>query len=58
MILELGHFALLLAVPVALMQMVVPFWGARRRDGALMAVDAPAADRAPVQLLGGPEEKA
>jgi cytochrome c-type biogenesis protein CcmF len=43
MILELGHFALLLALPVALIQTAVPFWGARRRDPALMAVDAPAA---------------
>ena len=43
MIIELGHFALILALLVAGVQMVVPFWGARVRDGRLMAVAEPAA---------------
>ena len=43
MIVELGHFALTLALAVALLQMVVPMIGAQRRDSALMAVAAPAA---------------
>jgi cytochrome c-type biogenesis protein CcmF len=43
MITELGHFALILALLVAGVQMVVPFWGARTRDARLMAVAEPAA---------------
>ena len=43
MIVELGHFALILALLVALFQMVVPAWGARVRDHRLMAVADPAA---------------
>tara|TARA_R110002049_G_scaffold23545_3_gene83349 strand:+ start:69258 stop:71222 length:1965 start_codon:yes stop_codon:yes gene_type:complete len=43
MITELGHFALVLAFGVALIQMVVPMWGAQRRNAALMAVAEPAA---------------
>src|SRR5262245_50391020 len=42
MIVELGHFALILALMVAIVQMVVPFWGARTRNAALMAVAEPA----------------
>ena len=38
MIPELGHFALILALLVALVQGVVPMIGAARRDGALMAL--------------------
>ena len=38
MIVELGHFALILALLVALVQMVVPAWGAHVRDDRLMAV--------------------
>ncbi len=30
MIVELGHFALILALGAALVQMVLPAWGARR----------------------------
>jgi cytochrome c-type biogenesis protein CcmF len=43
MIIELGHFAALLAFTVALVQTVVPLWGAYTRDGRLMAVAGPAA---------------
>ncbi|MDO8289682.1 MAG: heme lyase CcmF/NrfE family subunit [Parvibaculum sp.] len=38
MIAELGHFALILALAVALVQMVVPMIGAHRDDEALMGV--------------------
>jgi len=43
MITEIGHFALILAVLVAVVQMTVPAWGAYRRDSQLMAVGEPAA---------------
>jgi cytochrome c-type biogenesis protein CcmF len=43
MIIELGHFALILALLVAIVQMVVPFWGAQIRDARMMAVAEPAA---------------
>ncbi|MEQ1712662.1 MAG: heme lyase NrfEFG subunit NrfE, partial [Hyphomicrobium sp.] len=43
MIVELGHFALILALVVAGVQMVVPAYGAWRRDGRLMAIGEPAA---------------
>ncbi len=43
MITELGHFALILAAVVAVIQMVVPFVGAMRRDPRWMAVAEPAA---------------
>lgn len=43
MIVELGHFALVLAFAVALVQMVVPMVGAHRRDAGMMAIAAPAA---------------
>jgi cytochrome c-type biogenesis protein CcmF len=43
MIDELGHFALVLALGVALVQMIVPMIGAHRRDASLMAVAQPAA---------------
>ena len=43
MIVELGHFALILALAAALMQMALPAWGARQRDPRLMAVGEPAA---------------
>jgi cytochrome c-type biogenesis protein CcmF len=41
MIPELGHFALALAVVIAVAQMILPLWGAYRRDARLMA-SAPA----------------
>ena len=43
MIVELGHFALVLAFAVALVQMIVPMVGAHRRDSDLMAIARPAA---------------
>src|SRR5262249_1623723 len=43
MIVELGHFALILALLVAVFQMVVPAWGAYVRDPRLMATAEPAA---------------
>src|SRR5437588_13095463 len=38
MIAELGHYALVLALVLALIQGCVPVWGARTRDSALMGV--------------------
>ena len=43
MIIEFGHFALILALLVAAFQTVVPAWGARVNDGRLMRVAEPAA---------------
>jgi cytochrome c-type biogenesis protein CcmF len=43
MIAELGNFALVLALVVALVQSVVPLYGARRRDAVLMGVAEPTA---------------
>jgi cytochrome c-type biogenesis protein CcmF len=43
MIPELGHFALILALLVALVQGVLPLLGAHRRDAALMGLAKPAA---------------
>ena len=43
MIVETGHYALVLALALALVQAVLPLWGVLRRDGALMAIAAPAA---------------
>ena len=43
MVVELGHFALVLALMVALVQMVLPMWGAQRGQVALMALAGPAA---------------
>src|SRR5689334_22328554 len=43
MIPEVGHFALIVALLVALVQGVLPLVGAARRDAALMAVAVPAA---------------
>jgi len=43
MIVELGHFALVLALAVALVQTVLPMWGAQRGNAALMAVGDTAA---------------
>jgi len=43
MVVELGHFALVLALLVAIFQMVVPAYGARTDDERLMAVGEPAA---------------
>lgn len=43
MIIELGHFALILAFMVAILQTILPLWGAWRNDAALMALGGPAA---------------
>ena len=43
MIVELGHFAVILALAVALVQMVLPAWGAHNGDVRLMQVGEPAA---------------
>src|SRR5215210_4416141 len=43
MIVELGHFALVLALALALVQSAVPLWGALVHDRRLMAVAGPAA---------------
>ncbi len=40
---EIGHFALALALPVALVQATLPLIGAKRQDMALMATAGPAA---------------
>jgi len=42
-IVELGHFALILALLVAMLQTAVPAWGAYRGDAGLMQVAMPAA---------------
>jgi cytochrome c-type biogenesis protein CcmF len=43
MIAEVGHYALVLALALALIQSVVPLIGARTRDSALMSVATPTA---------------
>jgi cytochrome c-type biogenesis protein CcmF len=43
MIVELGHFALILALSVALVQSTLPLYGAQTRNPALMALAGPAA---------------
>jgi cytochrome c-type biogenesis protein CcmF len=43
MIIELGHYALILALMVALVQSTLPLWGAHRSDARLMALAEPAA---------------
>ncbi|MDE2579522.1 MAG: heme lyase CcmF/NrfE family subunit [Hyphomicrobiales bacterium] len=43
MIVEIGHYALVLACALALVQAVAPIWGATRGDSALMAVARPLA---------------
>ena len=48
MIIEIGHFALILALVIALAQTGVPAWGAWRRDSRLMDMAPPAAQ---AQLL-------
>ena len=50
MIAEAGHFALVLALCVALVQGTVPMWGAARRHAALMAL-APGAALAQAALV-------
>ncbi len=43
MIVEIGHFALVLALMVAVVQCSLPMWGAHRRHAGLMALAGPAA---------------
>ena len=43
MTVELGHYALVLAFALALIQSVLPIWGAKTRDSGLMASAVPAA---------------
>ena len=43
MIVEAGHFALVLALGVAILQSVIPFWGARLNHASLMMVGVSAA---------------
>ncbi|MGH1350020.1 MAG: heme lyase CcmF/NrfE family subunit [Methyloligellaceae bacterium] len=43
MIIELGHFATILALGIALVQMIIPAWGAYKKDEQLMSVAVPAA---------------
>ena len=38
MIAEIGHYALVLALALALVQAIVPLWGARTDDATLMSV--------------------
>ena len=51
MIAELGHFALALAVAIALAQTILPIWGAHRADARLMAA-APALALGQLLALG------
>ncbi|PZQ16956.1 MAG: heme lyase NrfEFG subunit NrfE [Ancylobacter novellus] len=43
MIAETGHYALVLALALAILQSVLPLWGARVRDAALMGLASPLA---------------
>ena len=43
MIVETGHYALVLAFALSLVQGIVPLWGALINDRSLMAVGAPSA---------------
>ena len=51
MIAELGHFALVLALALALVQGVLPVWGAQRGNAGWMALAVPAARGQFVLLL-------
>ena len=43
MIVETGHYALALALAVALLQSVLPLWGTRSRDSGLASIAVPGA---------------
>ncbi len=43
MIVEIGHYALILALALAVLQSVLPVWGARTGDAGLMATAGPTA---------------
>ncbi len=49
---ELGNFCLTLALALALVQTVVPLWGASRNNAAMMAVAGPAAIAQFLAVLG------
>ncbi|MCF6199384.1 MAG: heme lyase NrfEFG subunit NrfE, partial [Hyphomicrobiaceae bacterium] len=51
MIVETGHFALILALVVALVQFAVPLWGSYKSDPILMRLAIPAA-QTQLMLLG------
>lgn len=51
MIPELGHFAMALAVALAVAQAVLPLWGAARDDARLMATAAPLATGQLIAML-------
>lgn len=52
MIVELGHYALILALMVALVQATLPMWGAHTGDARLMALAGPAAGLQLVLVAG------
>ncbi len=52
MIVEFGHYALILAIGVSLIQFVIPMWGARIGDVRLMRVAEPASYTLLLLLLG------
>jgi cytochrome c-type biogenesis protein CcmF len=43
MIVEVGHYALVLALALSIMQAVLPFWGARAHDARMMGLARPIA---------------
>ena len=43
MIVEIGHYALVLAFAIAIVQSIAPVWGAKSGDAGLMAMAAPGA---------------
>ncbi len=51
MIVETGHYALVLALAVALVQMVVPVWGVRRGDAGLRGMAMQRRDRGSSLLI-------
>ncbi|MGI9387051.1 MAG: heme lyase CcmF/NrfE family subunit, partial [Methyloligellaceae bacterium] len=51
MIIEIGHFALILSLGIAILQMVVPAWGAYTKSISLMRVGLPTAQFQFVLLL-------
>ncbi len=51
MIVEIGHYALVLALAMTLFQSTVPLWGAIKRDSALVAL-GPYAALAQLLLIG------
>lgn len=52
MIVEIGHYALVLALALSLVQSIIPMWGVYRKDAALTAMASPAAVLAFICVLG------